>query len=171
LMGYTLFFSVVFRGVLGAAVRHVVPAELMVTRGFDVLTGGNFTDSVEVFSLEAFPAYMGVAEDGTSVNDDVFAKMVWQVSRASGSLQLAALAPLAVVYTKQHSNTVGETWGRHLDAFAAFSAEIKRHCWLPPIFMNYEFSHHLRLAALMFESSQRRVHRHMAGKFAPKNEK
>ena len=108
-----------------AAAKELTASD-MVRRDFDVLTREPVSDFdaafEELFHFPHFPAYMGVAPADSAAGDDVYAPMSWRISRTSGSVQLARLAPLDVVYTAQHNGAVGETWRRHLDALAALVA-------------------------------------------------
>lgn len=57
----------------------------------------------------------------TQPETDVHADMEWSISRGSGCVQLAKLAPLDIVYGHEHgSGAVGGVWRDHHTAFAAF---------------------------------------------------
>ena len=45
------------------------------------------------------------------------------ISRSTGVVQINKLAPLKLVYQKQHNNVVGRTWEQHHASFARFVAE------------------------------------------------
>ena len=101
----------------------LVPTRRMIPRDFDIVTREN-SSLVKVFSIPAFPVYMGVAPAGWSERDDVLAELSWHISSDSGMVQLHPLAPLEYVYLQQHNAVVGNTWREHHDSFAAVIAKL-----------------------------------------------
>lgn len=71
--------------------------------------------------LGAVPVHMGSV--AAAADDDAFADQRWVTCERCGTVQLAALAPLELVYLSQHNGAVGAVWARHHAAFAAFVAE------------------------------------------------
>lgn len=54
---------------------------------------------------------------------DAFADQRWATCERCGAVQLAALAPLELVYLSQHNGAVGDVWARHHAALAAYVGE------------------------------------------------
>lgn len=76
-------------------------------------------DLEPLFTLPRFPVSMYCVDAPPEA--DVFADMEWSISRGSGCVQLANLAPLDVVYEHEHgSGAVGGTWQAHHAEFASF---------------------------------------------------
>lgn len=76
-------------------------------------------DLEPLFTLPSFPVSMYCVD--TLPETDIFADMEWSISRGSGCVQLAKLAPLDVVYGHEHgSGAVGGVWRDHHSAFANF---------------------------------------------------
>ena len=112
-----------------AAAKLMVADEDLVRRDFDPVTHvGTTTNNASMellFEFKAFPVYMGVessANSATDPQDDVFARMSWHISKATGIVQLNPLVPLRYVYLHQHNAVIGGTWQRHHDAFAELIA-------------------------------------------------
>ena len=114
-----------------AAAKLMVADGDMVRRDFDPVVHApagpaNTSSSMELlFEFKSFPVYMGVessADSATNPQDDVFARMSWHVSRATGMVQLNPLVPLRYVYLHQHNAVIGGTWQHHHDAFAELIA-------------------------------------------------
>jgi hypothetical protein len=75
---------------------------------------------VSELELVAVPVHMGCIDQ--PVEDDAFADQRWATCARCGSVQLAALAPLDLVYQTQHNGAVGGVWARHHAALADFVA-------------------------------------------------
>jgi hypothetical protein len=75
---------------------------------------------VPALEIPRVPVHMGCTDRPASA--DAFAAQRWAACASCGSLQLAALAPLDLVYQAQHNAAVGGVWARHHAEFAAFVA-------------------------------------------------
>jgi hypothetical protein len=75
---------------------------------------------VSELELPGVPVHMGCTDQPPE--DDAFADQRWATCARCGCVQLAALAPLQLVYQAQHNAAIGGVWGRHHAAFADFVA-------------------------------------------------
>ena len=75
----------------------------------------------DLLVIEAVPVHMGCV--ATPAADDAVADQRWATCDRCGTVQLAALAPLPLVYQSQHNGAVGGVWARHHAALAAFVGE------------------------------------------------
>lgn len=91
----------------------------LLVRDRDVFFGKNDLENLYVF--KNFPVYMGVTDSESS--QDLFADMVWGISRGSGMLQLLKLVPEDVLYKHSHNGSVGRLWREHHTKFADFIYE------------------------------------------------
>ena len=74
-----------------------------------------------LLEIPAVPVHMGCT--AAAPQDDAFADQRWATCGRCGSVQLAALVPLDLVYQSQHNGAVGGVWARHHAALAAFVGE------------------------------------------------
>jgi hypothetical protein len=70
--------------------------------------------------LADVPVHMGCV--ATPPEDDAFADQRWVTCGRCATVQLAALAPLDLVYQSPHNGAVGAVWARHHSALAALAA-------------------------------------------------
>jgi hypothetical protein len=75
---------------------------------------------VALLAIDDVPVHMGVTEQAADA--DVVLPQLWATCRRCGCVQLAALAPLDLVYQSQHNGAVGGVWARHHGALATFVA-------------------------------------------------
>lgn len=68
--------------------------------------------------MQDFPIYMGTAEADDS--SDQVADQVWATCSDCNGLQLESLVPLALLYSQNHSDPVGEIWTSHHREFGKF---------------------------------------------------
>ena len=93
-----------------------------IIRDNDVIYGNK--DLETLFEFKKFPIFMG-ASDKNFIHDKFF-KMKWQISKASGVLQLNPLLPLKILYPETHnSGCVGKLWETHHYEFAKFIEQYK----------------------------------------------
>lgn len=78
-------------------------------------------DLEPLLEIDGVPVHMGCTDQPRE--QDVFFDQRWATCARCGSVQLAALAPLDLVYQSQHNAAVGGVWARHHSALAAFVAE------------------------------------------------
>jgi 2-polyprenyl-3-methyl-5-hydroxy-6-metoxy-1,4-benzoquinol methylase len=83
------------------------------------------SDLVPELELPNVPVHMGCTD--RPAQTDAFADQHWATCTRCGTVQLAALAPLDLVYQTQHNGAVGGVWARHHAALAAFVAERAPH--------------------------------------------
>lgn len=76
---------------------------------------------VPELELPDVPVHMGCTAQPPE--EDALADQRWATCTRCGSIQLAALAPLRLVYASQHNAALGGVWARHHAALAAFVAE------------------------------------------------
>ena len=86
-------------------------------RNVDLLTGTG--DLEDLPPMVQFPVFIGTTE--REIESDIFADMMWSISRSSGLIQLKNLLPLHVLYQEQTTTSaVGSTWMQHHQEFAKF---------------------------------------------------
>jgi hypothetical protein len=73
-----------------------------------------------LLEITGVPVHMGCTDQPSS--QDVSCDQRWATCPRCGSVQLAALAPLDLVYQTQHNGAVGGVWARHHTALAEFVA-------------------------------------------------
>lgn len=86
-----------------------------IQRTSDVISS---TEMEDLGGLKNFPVYMGCVSHPQS--DDIYADMLWHISKSNGLLQLKNLIPLEVLYPENHAGAVGSIWMEHHHAFASF---------------------------------------------------
>jgi hypothetical protein len=74
-----------------------------------------------LLEIAGVPVHMGCTDQPAEA--DAFFDQRWATCTRCGSVQLAALAPLDLVYQTQHNGAVGGVWARHHAALADFVAE------------------------------------------------
>lgn len=85
-----------------------------------IVTGN--TDLKNVYTFKKFPVYCGCVD--TSVGNDLFCDMSWDICESSGNIQLKYLIPLDILYSKNHNpGSVGKTWKEHHENFSNFIKE------------------------------------------------
>lgn len=89
----------------------------LIDRSRDVVTGDV---NLEVLhSMSNFPVFMGCVDHSQS--EDLFADMVWQISKGAGVVQLKKIVPVEILYHSQHdAGTVGSIWMAHHRSFSKF---------------------------------------------------
>ncbi|WP_445148546.1 class I SAM-dependent methyltransferase [Baekduia sp. Peel2402] len=78
-----------------------------------------------LLAIDDVPVHMGVTAQAPS--EDVVLPQLWVTCGRCGCVQLAALAPLELVYQSQHNGAVGGVWARHHSALATFVARRAPH--------------------------------------------
>jgi hypothetical protein len=73
-----------------------------------------------LLEIAGVPVHMGCTDQPADA--DAFFDQRWATCARCGSVQLAALAPLDLVYQTQHNGAVGGVWARHHTALANFVA-------------------------------------------------
>jgi hypothetical protein len=73
-----------------------------------------------LLEITGVPVHMGCTDQPAEA--DAFFDQRWATCPRCGSVQLAALAPLDLVYQTQHNGAVGGIWARHHTALADFVA-------------------------------------------------
>jgi 2-polyprenyl-3-methyl-5-hydroxy-6-metoxy-1,4-benzoquinol methylase len=82
-----------------------------------------------ILKIEKFPISMYTVDEHDTEDQDLKVDMQWWISKGTGSVQLAPLIPLDLLYKKSHSSgAVGKTWEQHHAEFSDFisSFEVKR---------------------------------------------
>lgn len=76
-------------------------------------------DDIEfLYKLKDFPVFIGCTDQENS--QDIFADMVWGISKSSGIIQLMKLLPPEIIYSGYHSEAVGGIWKKHHELFSEF---------------------------------------------------
>jgi len=83
------------------------------TRSQSILTN---REVEELSSIKKFPAYIGATDDDMST--DIFSDFTLDICKESGIIQLRNLLDPGIVYSKFHSEAIGETWQKHHDTLA-----------------------------------------------------
>jgi hypothetical protein len=78
-----------------------------------------------LLEIPGVPVHMGCIDQPAEA--DAFFDQRWATCPRCGSVQLAALAPLDLVYATQHNGAVGGVWARHHAALADFVAARAPH--------------------------------------------
>ena len=78
------------------------------------------SDLDPLLEIPGVPVHMGCIDQPPEA--DAFFDQRWATCPRCGSVQLAALAPLDLVYPTQHNGAVGGVWARHHTALADFVA-------------------------------------------------
>ena len=74
-----------------------------------------------ILKIENFPVSMYTVDKTESEDLDLKADMQWWISTGTGSIQLAPLIPLDILYKKGHgSGAIGSTWEHHHAEFSDF---------------------------------------------------
>jgi len=88
-----------------------------ISREKDVINGCK--DLEYLYQFDDFPVFMGCVSQ--SSEKDISFNMRWEISKASGMIQLNPLLPLDVLYPESHgSGNVGKMWLEHHKEFAKF---------------------------------------------------
>jgi len=92
--------------------------ELLI-RNADAVTGSVLMEPLQI--IKDFPILMSCTSAPPEY--DVVADLIWEISKESGLIQLQKLIPLGVLYSNQHSGTVGLLWAEHHTEFSKFLAK------------------------------------------------
>jgi len=70
------------------------------------------------YKLKKFPIFIGCTNK--EKKNDIFCDMDWGIGTKSGLIQLRKLINLNLIYTRYHSEAVGETWRQHHKRLSKF---------------------------------------------------
>ena len=99
------------------------------TRTKSVVTGS--CNIEHLTTIEKFPVFIGNTKE--SCEEDLFFDMVWDICRDTGVIQLRNLLDPSLIYSKYHSESIGEVWEKHRALFAdVISDMLKKEGILKP---------------------------------------
>lgn len=99
------------------AIGTAAPVALLERRACAACGAAGLNPLLEIAGV---PVHMGCTDQPAGA--DAFFDQRWATCARCGSVQLAALAPLDLVYQTQHNGAVGGVWARHHTALAEFIA-------------------------------------------------
>lgn len=88
----------------------------LISREKSVITGKSNLENLYVF--KSFPVFFGCTNK--SIDEDLFADMIWDIDTETGIIQLSSLIPLDLLYMEQHVDATGPTWSRYNNDFSEY---------------------------------------------------
>ena len=88
----------------------------IIKRKICAITGSD--DLEELHTFANYPLFMGCTDQ--PFEKDLSFDMEWVISKSSGTIQLAKLIPLEVLYSEIHNSVIGNIWKKHHKDFADF---------------------------------------------------
>lgn len=65
----------------------------------------------ELSSIKKFPVFIGATDD--PIETDIFIDLTFDICKSTGMIQLRNLVDPSIVYSKFHSEAIGEVWEKH----------------------------------------------------------
>jgi len=90
------------------------------TRTKSIVTG---LDSLEhLITIKEFPVFIGHTKE--PFEKDLFCDMIWDICKDTGIIQLRNVLKPDLIYSKYHSESIGEVWEKHRNCFVDVINEI-----------------------------------------------
>jgi len=86
------------------------------TRTKSVVTGSNNIEPL--ITIKKFPLFIGNTNEPK--NKDLFLDMTWDICKDTGIIQLRNTVNTDLIYSKYHSESIGEVWEKHSVMLAKF---------------------------------------------------